>query len=329
MFSTKPFNSILDLLKAFPDEQSCIDHLEYLRWNGNVISPYNVNSKVYKCKGNKYKCKATNQYFNVRTNTIFEGTKMPLQQWILAIYLFTSHKRGISSYQLASDLSISQKSAWFLLSRLRYAMAQSSFWVAVGEEMQVDETFVGGKNKNRHADKKVKNSQGRSFKDKTPVFGALTPNKTEVDEHGEMIKMEVSKVYAIAVKDTKSESIKPIIAQIAEHGSIIVSDEWTAYTGLNKNYSHYVVDHERKEYVNEGGYTTNGIENFWGHFKRGIDGTYYKRMNKKHLQKYVDEFVFRFNNRDITTSARVNVFLQATEGKRLTFKTLTAKDGTI
>ncbi|WP_445737864.1 transposase [Mariniflexile sp.] len=115
----KEVKSVLDLIKAFPTEQSCIDHLELLRWSGNVVSPFDATSKVYDCKGNKYKCKNTGKYFNVKTNTIFDNTKMELQKWFLAIWLVTSHKKGISSLQLGRDLGITQKSAWFMLQRIR------------------------------------------------------------------------------------------------------------------------------------------------------------------------------------------------------------------
>lgn len=113
------FKSVIDLLKAFPDEQTCIDHLEKLRWSGNVVSPFNASSKVYMCKDNKYRCKTTKKYFNVKTNTIFDNTKLGLQKWFLAIYIVTSHKKGISSLQLSRDLDITQKSAWFMLRRIR------------------------------------------------------------------------------------------------------------------------------------------------------------------------------------------------------------------
>lgn len=116
------FQSILELTTTFPTEVSCIEHLETIRWNGNVVSPFDATSKVYKCAGNKYKCKNTGKYFNVRTATIFEDTKMPLQKWFMALYIFSSHKKGISSHQLARDLDITQKSAWFVLHRLRYAL---------------------------------------------------------------------------------------------------------------------------------------------------------------------------------------------------------------
>jgi ISXO2-like transposase domain len=164
----KEVNSILDLIKPFPTEQICIEHLEKLRWNDNVISPFDSTSKVYNCKGNKYKCKNTGKYFNVKTNTIFDNTKLPLQKWFLAIWIVTSHKKGISSLQLGRDLNITQKSAWFMLQRIRNCFGIDND-VQLDNEVEADETYVGGKNKNRHANKKVKASQGRSAKDKTPV----------------------------------------------------------------------------------------------------------------------------------------------------------------
>src|SRR5690242_15988034 len=115
----RDFNSIIELIKAFPDEQACIEHLEQLRWEGNPVSPFDPTSKVYKCAGNKYKCKNTGKYFNVRTATLFDNTKVELQKWFLAIYIATSHKKGISSMQLAKDIDVTQKTAWFMLHRIR------------------------------------------------------------------------------------------------------------------------------------------------------------------------------------------------------------------
>ena len=132
------FKSIFDLLKSFPDEQSCINHLEKLRWNGNPVSPFAPESKVYKCAGNKYKCKDTGKYFNVRTNTIFDNTKIPLQKWFLALYVFSSHKKGISSHQLAKDISVTQKSAWFLLHRLRYAFDHPNFQAGLSKSDKIE-----------------------------------------------------------------------------------------------------------------------------------------------------------------------------------------------
>ncbi len=136
----KDFNSILELLQAFPDEQSCIDHLEEIRWQGNVISPFDPLSKVYNCKGNKYKCKNTGKYFNVKTNTVFDNTKMELQKWFLAIWLVTSHKKGISSLQLGRDLKITQKSAWFMLQRIRKCFGLDDN-EQLDNEVEADETL--------------------------------------------------------------------------------------------------------------------------------------------------------------------------------------------
>lgn len=167
------FNSIFDILKAFPTEQSCIDHLEKLRWDGNPISPFDENSKVYKCAGNKYKCKSTGKYFNVRTNTVFDNTKIPLQKWFLALYVFSSHKKGISSHQLAKDISVTQKSAWFLLHRLRYAFDHPNFKATLGNVVEIDETFIGGEAKNKHTSKKNKTGGGGSSHDQQPVLGMI------------------------------------------------------------------------------------------------------------------------------------------------------------
>ena len=166
------FNSILELLKAFPDEQSCIEQLEELRWDGYVVSPFDSTSKVYRCKGNKFKCKNTGKYFNVRTGTLFDNTKIGLQKWFLAIWLVTSHKKGISSLQLARDLDVTQKTAWFMLQRIRKCFDIENDNDLDGD-VEVDETYVGSKNKNRHKDKKVKGGQGRSAEDKTPVVGMV------------------------------------------------------------------------------------------------------------------------------------------------------------
>lgn len=299
------FKSILDLLKAFPNEQSCIDHLEMIRWNGEVVSPFDENSKVYKCANNKYKCKSTGKYFNVRTNTVFDNTKIPLQKWFLALYVFSSHKKGISSHQLAKDISVTQKSAWFLLHRLRYAFDHPNFKATLEGHVEIDETFVGGKNKNRHSDKKVENSQGRSFKDKTPVLGML---------------QREGNVIASVVPDTKQNTVEPIIFEVVDKDAIVYTDEWVAYNNLGENFSHQRVNHGAKEYVNGMAYT-NGIENFWSHLKRGIDGIYHW-VSREHLQSYVNEYTLRFNTRKFSVQSRFDLVLCGSLDKRLTYKGL-------
>ncbi|WP_324719056.1 hypothetical protein [Salinimicrobium sp. HB62] len=133
--------SISNLIKAFPDEQSCIDHLENLRWKGKVKSPFDADSRVYNCKGNRYKCKNTGKYFNVKTNTIFDNTKMPLQKWFLAIWIVTSHKKDFSSLQLGRDLDITQKSAWFMLQRIRNCFSLNDEKQS-GNGLELDNTFI-------------------------------------------------------------------------------------------------------------------------------------------------------------------------------------------
>jgi transposase-like protein len=137
----KDFNSIIELLQSFPTEQTCIDHLEKLRWNGHVVSPFDVTSQVYVCKDNKYRCRKTGKYFNVRTGTLFDNTKVPLRKWFFAIWLVTSHKKGISSIQLSKDIDVTQKTAWFMLQRIRNCFGFDNDG-QLDNQVEVDETFV-------------------------------------------------------------------------------------------------------------------------------------------------------------------------------------------
>lgn len=297
------FQSILDLIETFSTEQVCINHLEELRWNGNIISPFDPTSKVYKCKNNKYRCKNSGKYFNVKTNTLFDNTKIKLQKWFLAIYLVTSHKKGISSIQLSKDIHVTQKTAWFMLQRIRNCFGLESD-SKLDNEVEVDETYIGGKNKNRHNNKKFKNSQGRSSKDKAPVFGMIERN---------------GKLIAKKVDDVKSKTLTREIVDNVNETAKIYSDEWLGYNKLKHIYDHSIIKHNVKEYV-KGSIHTNTIEGFWSILKRGIIGIYHF-TSKKHLQKYLDEFTFRYNTKDNSTSGRFNLLLLNLE-HRLTYKEL-------
>ena len=328
MISVKPYKSVKQLLEAFPTEQSCIDHLEMLRWNGNIVSPFDEDSKVYKCAGNRYRCVNTKKYFTVRTDSIFEGSKIEFRTWFVAIYLFIVNKRGISSYQLADELGVTQKTAWFILARLRFAIDPEDD--EFDGEIESDESFIGGKNKNRHKDKKVEKSQGRSFKDKTPVVGLLKrgeyklvrrPHKVIDGEYvTEKVTIRPSKVKTFVVEDTKVKTLQPLILQNIKEGSRLLTDEWMGYVGLSKQYKHEFIDHGRGQYA-DGDITTNRIENYWSHLKRSIIGVYYK-VSRKHLQMYLNERSFRFNNRMSILSEKIDLFLQGISGKRLTYQTL-------
>lgn len=295
----KTKDGILNFMMAFPDEASCVAYLEKLRWKNGVVSPFDASSKVYKCTNGKYKCRNTGKYFDVKTGTAFAGTKLSLRTWVFAIFIFMSHKRGISSCQLARDLGVTQKTAWYMLHKIR-AFMKSQNNQQVSGDVEIDETFVGGKNKNRHKDKKVEKCQGRSFKDKVPVFGMIQRN---------------SHVSAMVVPNTKATTLRPIITRLIKEGSNVFTDGWE-YSGLEQ-YRQYSVDHSRSLYgleivTSDGEIVnacTNGIENVWSHFKRMIFGTYYN-VSKKHLQRYVDEFVFRFNTRKIGEIERFELILQ-------------------
>jgi len=299
------FKSIFDLIKAFPTEQSCIDHLEKLQWQGNPVSPFQADSKVYKCAGNKYKCKSTGKYFNVRTGTIFDNTKIPLQKWFLALYVFSSHKKGISSHQLAKDISVTQKSAWFLLHRLRYAFDHPNFKAVVGNTVEIDECGIGGQSHYKHANKKTKNEEGATISNKASVIG--------LRERGGNVK-------AVVVADRTMDSLLPVVYANVAPNSILMTDELQAYQHLKKDFEHHSVNHSAKQYVN-GMAHTNGIENFWSHLKRGIDGIYHS-ISKAHLQSYIDEFTLRFNTRKFDTQSRFDLILSGVSNKRLTYEDL-------
>jgi len=302
------FNNILELIQAFPDDQTCIDHLTELRWEGNIVSPFDSTSKVYVCKGNKYKCKNTGKYFNVKTGTMFDNTKIKLQKWFLGIYLVTSHKKGISSIQLGKDIGVTQKSAWFMLQRIRACFGlDNNDSDKMEGVVQIDETYVGGKVSNMHvAKRKELRGENRRVKDdiKTPVFGML----------------EDGKVKAIKIDKPTTDILRNEMDKALSKESTIVTDGYRPYNTIGKEYKlHVKVDHTRNEYVN-GVYHTNSIEGFWSLFKRGIIGIYHF-ASKKHLQKYLDEFSFRYNSRELNEGQRMNLLFQNTE-VRTTYKSL-------
>lgn len=300
----KDFNSLIELLEAFPDEQSCIDHLTVWRWKGNVVSPFDPTSTVYKCKGNNYRCRNTGKYFNARTYTLFDNSKVPLRKWFCAIWLTVCNKKGVASTYLAKQLDVTQKTAWFILQRIRKCFGLSDNEPMLENDVELDETFVGGKNKNRHHDKKVPMSKGRAHVDKTPVLGMV--------ERG-------GRVRAFVVPDTSSRSLTPLILANVERTATLYTDEWYGYYEVSRIYPHDYVDHSTKQYA-KGDVTTNTIEGFWSILKRGIIGIYHK-VSRKHLQKYVDEFAFRYNTRGLSDRLRFNCFLCGME-RRLTYNTL-------
>lgn len=284
--------SFIDLFNSLHDENSCREFLESERWHGDSICPHchKQCSEHYKLKSKGvfkglYKCKYCRKRFTVTVGTIFEGSHVPLKKWFYAIYVFLSHKKGISSTQLSKDIGVTQKTAWFILERIRYNL-KDKVKVEFKTETQVDETYVGGRNKGR-----FKNVQGRSLKSKIPVVGLLSDGKA----------------YTIVVPNTGGKVLKGIIDALVQKGSTVITDGWKGYFGLSKSYRHEVVEHSTGEYVRNG-FHTNGIEGFWSHLKRGIMGIYHK-VSPKHLFRYCDEFAFRYNTRDMSDIDRFIAFI--------------------
>ena len=280
------FKSIREMLKVFSTEKKCEKFLKEVRWGKEVVSPYDESAKIYKCSRGRYRCANMGKDFNVLTGTMFENSKIELKTWFLAIYIITSHKKGISSLQLSKDLHVTQKTAWFMLERIRRCFDIENYHI-LDNHVEIDETYIGGKNKNRHKNKKVENSQGRSTKDKVPVLGMLERN---------------GKLTALTVADVTAPTLTKEIIQTIKRSATLNTDEWVGYKGITNLYKHTVVKHGQGEYVRGVAYTNN-IECFWSILKRGIFGIYHF-ASKKHLQDYIDEFVFRYNTRDYETSER-------------------------
>lgn len=300
----KSFTNLIEVMMHFSDENTCKEYLEQMRWGGNIICPHCENDeKIYSMKKN-YKCAKCRKQFSVTKGSIFENSAIPLQKWFAGIWLITSHKKGISSLQLHRDLGITQKSAWFMLQRIRFAIRTKSFSKPLANTVEADETYVGGKNKNRHADKKIPFAQGRSTKDKTPVFGL-------VERNGRVVAMKVS--------NTTQKTIHPIIKNLVSKDANLMTDEWKAYRGLASYYNHAFVKHGEGQYV-VGDAHTNTIEGFWSLLKRGIIGIYH-HVSEKHLDAYVDEFEYRYNTKHLECADRFSNML-ALSNCRITYKNL-------
>ncbi len=272
--------NIIQIYKQFPTQESCIKHLEKIKWNNIPTCPYcKSNNSTPMPKEKRHHCNNCNSSYSVTIGTVFKNTKLDLQKWFLAISLVLNAKKGISARQLARDIEVNKNTAWFMLMRLRKAMVE--YGETFNGIIEADETYIGGKNKNRHRNKKTKNGQGRNTQDKTAVFGIL--------ERG-------GKIKAQKVKDVSGKTLKRIIHERVAKESTIMTDEWRSYRGLSNKYEHLLVNHSTGEYVIDNAHT-NTIEGFWSLLKRGITGQYHN-ISVKHLNKYIDEFCYRYNNRD-------------------------------
>ena len=303
------FKTLPELIKYFVDENVAWAYLEHQKWGGRPSCPHCGTERVYRIKeGHSFKCgnKDCDCRFTAKVGSIFENSKIPLSKWYTAIYIATAHKKGISSHQLARDLGVTQKTGWFMLHRIR-ELARINTDVDLTEAIQVDETYVKGKMKNKS--KRVRKMIADGLKEDTTtiVMGAVQNNGNGVLR---------------VVPNTLHETVKPFIQSVAPNpDTILVTDSATFYNGMDQVYkAHIAVNHSEFEYVRDG-WHTNQIEGFFSILKRGIIGIYHY-TSPKHLQRYCDEFSYRYNTRKEGSIERFTKTIKNANTARLKYKDL-------
>ena len=306
---TKGHMSTMQFFNRFPDEAAAREHVERLRWGNSPVCVHCGSERISEVKDEKpqpYRCRDCRKFFSVRTGTIFHGANIGLRECLYAIYLISVSKKGLSSCQLARDLGVTQKTAWYLEHRIRAAYDDAGAMLA--GTIEADETFIGGKRKN------MSNSKRRELKDtgrgavgKAAVFG--------------MRERESEQVVACAVETTRAAALQSMIHARVERGSTVYTDESLSYSGLDIGGKHESVRHSISEYVRDQAHT-NGIESFWALLKRGYHGTYH-HFSVKHLGMYINEFCWRYNRRRMETMVFVNQTVRGTFFKRMGYRRLT------
>jgi transposase-like protein len=301
---------LLDAIRYFADPDVCRQFLAEARWPDGVTCPrQGCGGKEHwfiKTRG-LWRCKSCRKQFSVKVGSIFEDSPLGLDKWLPAVWLLTAATKGYSSHRLAAALSVTQKTAWFMLHRIRAALKTGSFEAPLSGEVEADTTAIGGKERNKHASKRLHRGTGNVGK--AIVFGLLS-------RHGE--------VRAKTVRDESGATLHPLIRANVERGSDLYTDSAGAFRyGLETEYAHEVINHA-EEFV-RGRVHTNGIENFWSLFKRRIYGTHHFVM-PFHLDRYLDDATFRYNNRKISDGARFALACSQSDGRRLTWKELIEKD---
>jgi transposase-like protein len=301
--------NISQLAKYFSDEDAARVLLEEMRWGKDGAccprcggaDPYRLRPReTSKKPGRKglYKCKACRKQFTVTVGTVFEDSHIPLSKWLLAIHLLASSKKGMSAHQLHRNLGISYKGAWFMAHRLRYAMAQGPLMGLMHGQVEVDETYVGGR-------KRGKRGRPGIDSNKTPVVA--------------LVERGSGRVRALPVPRVTSENLKAVITEHVRRDAVLMTDEYQGYDQAGALMAdHQVVKHRNDEWA-RGEVSTNTVEGFFSILKRGINGVYH-HVSRGHLARYCDEFSFRYENRKVSDGQRANLLVEGAEGKRLTYK---------
>ena len=317
----KDIKTLVDAIKHFADEQVCIDTIADMRWRRGPECPVCASGAVRQhwLKNQKrWQCRDCGRQFSVKVNTIFEDSAIKLEKWLTAMWLLANCKNGISSYEIARSIGVTQKSAWFMLQRIRLAMKNKSLLKmgSTGGPVEVDETFIGGNPQKMHRDRRLKLQTAANARNKVTVMGMLDRNTREV--------------RAKVVPNVKRETLQnEILNQVVGTGTVY-ADSAPAYDNLKVHqFVHETVNHVQE--CVRGEVHTQGIENFWSLLKRGLKGTYVA-VEPFHLDRYVDEQVFRFSNRTtkrnpLNDADRFLIALSQIAGKRLTYAELTGKVG--
>jgi transposase-like protein len=314
MDTLKP-STLMEAIKHYADPDAALNEVVDSRWaNGVSCQHCGANSPMFLKTRRIWKCSKCRKQFSAKTKSVFEDSPISLDKWLMAVWMVANCRNGVSSYEVARDLGVTQKTAWFMLHRIRLAMQDKNTGGKLGGEVEVDETFIGGKARNMHGVQRAKKIKGRGPEGKAVVAAVL--------ERG-------GKVRAKVVDNRRKKALQSLVRENVEAGSALYSDALKSYEGLSSEYEHHVIDHA-VEYVRENVHT-NSAENFWSLLKRGIHGTYIN-VEPYHLFRYVDEQAFRFNTRldndgeKISDYARFKTALSQIVGKRLTYSALTGKE---